>query len=735
MRKVAIIITLFFSLIAYSQERPKIGLVLSGGGAKGLAHIGVLQAIDSARLNIDYITGTSMGSIVAAMYAAGYNAKQIRQMAIETDWMNVITSSSARFSDMSIDAKDEYGNYIVEVPIDKGLKFKLPTGMEPQEVMLLLEKIFFPFYKTKDFSQLSIPFKCIATNMRDGSAVVIDKGDLAFATRSSMAIPGVFAATKYKNTILVDGGVVRNFPVSDVKEMGADYVIGVNLFEGLTDPKLLSNPLDIMMQVINFRDAEDLVTEKRICDMVLEPDVSNYSAGSFSSSNEILAIGDSIGRDFYPLFKQLADSLNRAYGVPYADTNRFDGKYDKVRITDFEVDGLRHTDKHFLLHNLKLNYGGVYSVDDIHESIRKAYSTRYYSKIQYELFPTDATNGVMMKLTVEEIPMSFLNVGLSYNTFTGASLILGYTGKNLIFERSLTTAKVSLSESFRAMTSHRQYYGRDFSKFAEAKWQLDMFELPIYAKKQQEALYDYMRNDFSLSIGKVAYLNHDVQFKVGYEFFALKPNISNDASAYDGRIGNLYFNLRWRYNTLNRKYLPQKGAKIEMNIYAAFKPRYRINYDYERDNIYRLSWEGSFYQQLHPRSTIFEGFGVVGTYGDKMMVHRTFLGGQNAFLPSHFTFTGLNTAQRSESTMAMAKVGFQYQVVGDLYGIVQANVASVLTPLNQCIDNKYVLKPQEWIYGFGATVAYNLSFLPFDITLCYSPDYKFNVSVNVGFLF
>ena len=735
MKKIALLLALLTIHIAYSQERPKIGLVLSGGGAKGLAHVGILQAIDSARLHIDYIAGTSMGSIVAAMYACGYNGRQIRQMAMETEWMNVITSSSARYSDMPIDAKDEYGNYIVQLPIEKGMKFKIPTGMEPQEVMLLLEKIFFPFYKTKDFSKLSIPFKCVATNMRDGSAVVLDNGDLAFATRSSMAIPGVFAATKYKNTILVDGGVVRNFPVSDVKEMGADYIIGVNLFEGLTPPEQLSNPIDIMMQVINFRDAEDLIKEKSICDMVLEPNVSAYGAGSFGASNEILAIGDTIGREFYPLFKQLADSLHRAYGVPYADTARFDGKYGKVRITDFQVSGLRHTDKQFLLHNLKLKYGGVYSVDDIHESIRKTYSTRYYSKIQYELVPTDDDNGVCMKLVVEEIPMSFLNIGLSYNTFTGASLLLGYTGKNLILDRSLTTAKVAISESFRAMMSHRQYYGRDFSKFGEAKWQMDMFEVPIYAKKQQEALYDYTRNEFSLSVGRVAYSNHDVRFKFGYELYAITPNIINDTLVYDGRIGNMFFNVRRRYNTLDRKYLPHKGAKIDVNIYMGVKPKYKLNDDYDRDNIYRLSGEGVFYQSLRNRLSVYEGFGVVGTYGDKILVHRTFLGGQNPFLPSHFTFYGLNTAQRNESTMAMTKIGVQYQVVGDLYAIVQGNIATKFTPLNDCIDDKKFFKPQEWIYGVGATVAYDLSRLPFDLTLCYSPDYKFNVSVNVGFLF
>ena len=302
-------------------ERPKIGLVLSGGGAKGLAHIGVLKAIDRSGLKIDYIAGTSMGAIVAAMYAAGYSGEQIEEMSKKTEWMKLINSRPV-LQDISIEEKDEFDNYTITLPM-KGFVPQISTGFfTPYQVMTYLQEIFFPVYKTTDFSKLDIPFLCVAADIATGDAVVLDHGDLAFATRSSMAIPGVFSATEYGETKLVDGGIIRNFPVRDVVGMGADFVIGVNLFSGLTPADQMSTMLDVMLQITNFRDAKDLQEEKAACDMIIEPDVSRYNAASFAAADTIRAIGDSAGVEFEPLFRQLADSLHKAFDVPYVNPER-----------------------------------------------------------------------------------------------------------------------------------------------------------------------------------------------------------------------------------------------------------------------------------------------------------------------------------------------------------------------------------------------------------------------------
>lgn len=270
--------------------RPKIGLTLSGGGAKGLAHIGILQAIDSAGLKIDYITGTSMGSIMGAMYAVGYSGDSIEKLSRPLDW-NLLFSTAPQLDAIGIEEKNEYEKYALEVPFVDG-KFKIGQGIiEGQELWLKMSEVFEPVYNITDFSKFSIPFKCMGTDLETGNAVEMDHGNIVTAIRASMAIPSVFTPVKYDDKLLVDGGVVNNFPVLDVKKMGAEYIIGVNVGSGLLKANELHSALDILLQIGFFKDAAGFEAHKSQCNLLITPDIKNYSAGSFGAADSILATG------------------------------------------------------------------------------------------------------------------------------------------------------------------------------------------------------------------------------------------------------------------------------------------------------------------------------------------------------------------------------------------------------------------------------------------------------------
>ena len=263
-----IVCTLYQGTAQSIGQRPKIGLTLSGGGAKGLAHIGILKAIDSAGLKIDYITGTSMGSIMGALYSVGYSAVELEKIVGRLDW-DILLSNSSSLRSLVMEEKEEYNKYAFELPW-LNHRFQLPSGiLESEELWLKFSELFFPVYNIKDFSKFSIPFKCIATDIVSGHGVIMDKGEIVTSIRSSMAIPSIFTAVESEGRRLVDGGVVRNFPVQDVKEMGADIIIGSNVSTGLLPKEKLTNAFQILLQIAFFRESESVKNEISLCDIYI----------------------------------------------------------------------------------------------------------------------------------------------------------------------------------------------------------------------------------------------------------------------------------------------------------------------------------------------------------------------------------------------------------------------------------------------------------------------------------
>jgi len=362
-RSIIIFLIISATINTIYAQRPKVGLVLSGGGAKGFSHVGILQAIDSAGLKIDYITGTSMGSIVGALYAVGYSGKEIEKISYDLNWDNIL-SNKPHYPSINITEKDEYGQYSIEVGLKK-MKPQIGTGLiESEELWLKFNELFLPVYNVKDFSKFNIPFKCIATDLADGKAIVLDKGEIANAIRASMAIPSVFTAVDYKSTKLVDGGIIRNYPVTDVKKMGADIIIGVNLSKGLPGVDKLNTAIDVLYQITQYRDAEDLLKEKKLCTLNIEPVLTDYSSGSFSSTTEILKIGKETGNQYYPWFKHLADSLNNIQKVEFDPNNRLPKREDIV-IDSITFEGLEKTSNNHLLNLLQIRTGKTSTADDI----------------------------------------------------------------------------------------------------------------------------------------------------------------------------------------------------------------------------------------------------------------------------------------------------------------------------------------------------------------------------------
>lgn len=260
------ILLLSITITAYAQDttsvkaRPKVGLVLSGGGAKGAAHIGVLKYIEEAEIPIDYIAGTSMGAIVGGMYAMGYSADEILDLISAVDWDRLISNQVDR-QRTSYTSKAESRTQLITIPFSvrtdeqelqsRTFKNSLPTGIVSGDNLInLFNSLSVGYADSVDFDQLPVPFLCIATNMVSGEADVLDKGVFSKSLRASMAIPILFDPVKINNTLYADGGLLNNFPAEECRAMGADYVIGVSMSPGLeSNPENLSSPFSQIKQL------------------------------------------------------------------------------------------------------------------------------------------------------------------------------------------------------------------------------------------------------------------------------------------------------------------------------------------------------------------------------------------------------------------------------------------------------------------------------------------------------
>ena len=427
----AIISFLFFfqpMLFANNPQKGKIGLTLSGGGAKGFAHIGVLHVMDSLGLKVDYITGTSMGSIVGGLYASGYSAREIEEFALSVDWAHVF-NAKPELENIHIRNRFYSGKTLVEVPFEN-LKLVIGTGaIEGQQLWTLLENLFFHVRETNDFRQFHIPFACVATNIETGLPIVLSSGDIVSALRASMAIPAVFTSVYRNEKRLVDGGVVNNYPVDVVKDMGADYVIGVSVSHGLKKAEELKTPVDIIYQMGFFKDAYMFEKNRKITNLYIEPNLEGYDASSFTSVAEIIEQGKQIARTFIPELKDIA-KINPAPAVPGLDSGR--SKY--IVVNEVEYLGLNNIRESYVRNFTKFNKNDTITIDKIDQTTRRLYATGYFERINYTYTTSKTDPGKKWLIfSFTEKPGNRLKLGLHYSSFLGVGLTGGISTNKLFF--------------------------------------------------------------------------------------------------------------------------------------------------------------------------------------------------------------------------------------------------------------------------------------------------------------
>lgn len=737
---ILLLLSLFSGAQPSPAARPKIGVTLSGGGAKGLAHIGILKAIDSAGLNVDYITGTSMGSIIGSLYAVGYSADSIERIARSIDW-DLLLSNQSSLRSIFMEEKDEYAKYVIELPWVNH-RFRLPSGvLQGQELWLKFSELFFPVYNEKNFSRFSIPFRCIGTDVGTGEAVVMQDGEIIGAIRSSMAIPSVFTAVEFNGKKLIDGGLVRNFPVKDVKEMGANYVIGSNVATGLMPSDKVRNALQILLQVAFFREAEDNKKEVAQCDIYVPFNMEKYSMGSFGDSKELMELGLQVGREMYPRFKHLADSLNAIYGPVPPKVNRLPQVHGVV-ISGHEVHGVDRTSAEFFIHTMNFEINQFYTARKLANMVRQAYGTRYYSRVTYSLVPQpDGTSKIIFDVT--EYPLTFAKLGLHYNRFTGVGLIANLTARNFFTTNSRSLVSVNIGETFRIRGEHLQYLGRLKNVAMVLETQYDNFDIGTYTESKQDGLYNL--NFFKM--GSKLQFSAKRRFTVGmggrFEWVKYSPKISSELEFK----GSKKFFTPFAYlshNSLDKSIYPKRGIKLDVEAGWVAPQNSHIRF-YENGlqvppelvpisdhSYYRSSLNLETYAPLSKRTTLL--FNVQGganfDYSENIL-NEFVIGGLTKTFRNQITFAGLPEGAEYASSTAALQGGLRVQVFNNTYLTGRANVL-----FNNFIEDSGFFVTRDFFSGYALTFSYNFALGPLEISAMYCDQTgKFQSYVNLGIPF
>ena len=333
------------------QERRKVGLVLSGGGAKGVAHIGVIKVLEEAGIPIDYIAGTSMGAIIGGLYSIGWSTQELDSLVRNQDWMALLSDKIPR-RDKLLSEKEITDMYILSVPLSLDKKFSIPSGvLAGQSVLNLLNEMTLGYHDDDlDFDSLPIPFACVAYDMVKGEEQVYRHGNLPLAIRASMSIPGAFAPVIRDSMVLVDGGIYNNFPVDVARDMGADIIIGVDLAAGPHDMEGLTSMMGLIDQITTFLGRDEYTKNLQDVDLYLKPDIKPYNSGSFNPEavDSLLVRGERCARQNWDKIVALQDSIYTGNTYMIRKERILASDTDSVRIGNIEFVGLTRNEETFL---------------------------------------------------------------------------------------------------------------------------------------------------------------------------------------------------------------------------------------------------------------------------------------------------------------------------------------------------------------------------------------------------
>ncbi|MCD7969998.1 MAG: patatin-like phospholipase family protein [Alistipes sp.] len=540
-------------------QRRKVGVVLSGGGAKGVAHISALRVIEEAGIPIDYIAGTSMGAIIGGLYAIGYDTGTLDSLVRTQNWTELLSDRVSRRY-LSFTAKELSERYLITVPLTSQRKFQLPSGLVGgNNVYNLLTELTIGYHDSIPFNTLPIPFACVAFDMVSGETVTLDEGYLARAIRSSMSIPGAFEPVHMDGMVLIDGGITNNFPVDVVKSMGADIIIGVDVSAGPRTEEEINTLSDMFNQLTYFTGVEAYRRNRPLVDVYIHPDITGYGAGSFSAE----AIDTLLVRGLKASYDQFGEllALRPQIGLPegFVPPQREPVELDQpIPLGSITFEGLEYQKESAVRRICGLKDSTLVRPSEIQIAVEKLQGTETLSEVNYRL---DGSAPYDLVFMVKESTRNSISLGLRFDTEEMAALLFNLkTAANQMSNSHFDlTARLSENPYIRAS----YILGNEVERKMTLSYQYKYNDIGLYSSGKKLSNLDFSQHTVDLNFANIRFRNFKVGVGVMYEYLDMRAALTSRDTELNARSeGMIRYYSSMQLETLDRRYNPNRGISF-----------------------------------------------------------------------------------------------------------------------------------------------------------------------------
>lgn len=705
------------------QEDIKVGVVLSGGGAKGLAHVGVLKVLEEAGVRVDYIAGTSMGAIVGGLYASGYSAKQLDSLFRDVDFTDVIQDNLPRNAKTFYE-KEASEKYAISLPFDN-FKLSLPQSISKgQNTYNLLIRLLEHVSDIDDFTKLPIPFFCVATDIEKAEQVILDTGFLPEAISASGALPTLFKPVTLGDRILIDGGVVNNYPIHELKVKGVDIIIGVDVQDGLRKRDKLRTAPEIFLQINNYRTIKEMEGKRDSTDVYIRPNILDFTVVDFDKKDTIIDLGEIEARKQLGVLKEIAmrqDRLTRKRILPKLK--------DSITIDAIDLRGNKEYTRSYILGKLQLEPPVTINYERFSNGINNLSATENFDRVGYRL--EKIPEGTLLQLDVQESKSKqSVGLGIHYDDLYRSSALINYTRKRVLFDNDIATFDFIIGDNIRYAFNYyidKGYYWsvglrsayNTFEKGVSARLIETVGSIDLTGINSVTLDFQDVTNQIYLQTLFVKQFSLDLG--VQHKFLDLETETVNDGNDIGGfvfeksHLFGAYGQLK--FDSLDNKYFPTSGFYFDGNFdLTLFSSDFNENFtEFSIANANFLYAE-SISDKFTLLTEISGGFKIGG---EDVRSLDFFLGGYgNKKINNLVPFYGYDFISIAGDGYVKAGLSLDYEFIKNNHFNVAVNIANAR--YNLFSSEEWLTSPDFTGYALGYGMDTFLG--PLEVKYTYSPE-------------